>query len=342
MHPTLDVLKNTILPGKNVDLFLHIAASNLSGQIYNKESLKRIWAMSPYSQVYYSILNPLFSALLSEVEKKDLKYPFVLIRDGIVDFLQYMIDHPVPDAIGSSFIFDRRLEPYLSSAWREKALFYSLYHQPAQAFRFKSKPSKLIISTIINDGFICMKSLKKAFLLAKKFCDDKKLKIEVHLPVRENIYFDINYQDTPALLAAASLAYEILGTDLSMVSDKKMETENDFRDYFYFIPADGNLCLSDNYLEHLFLMKGATPMLEMNDNIKDSVKVPLSTEHGMNIFAMKPSAKSGTLFNDLVKQASGLKEETLDDIENHRYKYFVKQETFGNFFHYIRSTLTDS
>tara|TARA_R110000868_G_scaffold180754_1_gene421411 strand:+ start:8306 stop:9334 length:1029 start_codon:yes stop_codon:yes gene_type:complete len=342
MHPTLDILSSKVLiHGGEAEIFRHIGASNLAADVYQRESLRRMWSMAPYSQSYFSVLNPLFSALLIDYQKKDLKYPVVLIRDGLIDFMQYMFDHPAPEKSSSTYIFDHRMEPYLNSAWREKALFYTLYHRPTKAYKLPLKKERLIISTIVNGAFISASHLEQLFEQASAFVTKHKLKVEVHLPVRENIFFDHAYQDHPALFEVSKRVFDHFGPDVKFLSDKKITMESDFRDSYFLIPSDSNLCISDNYLEHSLLMKGSSPMLPYAAVCGLDFDVPLSTEHGA-MLGRTSKLSDETLFKEFQKEAKLIQKNAKDPAADHQFKYFAAQPTYGDFFHLLRSTLLSS
>lgn len=337
MHPTLDVLENTILKAQELGVYRHIGAANFSGRIYGDDSLRRMWSMSPASQIYYSVLNPVFTALLPDLEKKNLSYPVTMFRDGIIDFIQHMIENPTPT--GSGYLLDERLEPFVSEAWYECGLFYRLYYAPDTTFQLPSKKERIIVSTIANGCFVGGEKFATELALVKKFASDHGLRIEMHLPVRENIFFDHNYRDQAALFNISDLVFQILGNDVTFLSDKSVSMGSDYRNAYYHIPSDGALCLADNTLEHQFLTKGATPMVAKAQVQAGEFKVPLSTNHGVVITQRKRPAKCGELFNKLVKEAIHLKENASVDLTKHQFPYFAKQLTYGDFFHYVRTLI---
>lgn len=337
MHPTLDVLENVILKAYDLDLYRHIGAANFSGKVYGEDSLRRMWSMSPASQIYYSILNPVFTALLPDLKLKNLQYPVVMFRDGIIDFIQYMIDnpHPIPKTLG--YILDERLEPFLSESWYEAGFFYRLYYKPASAYQLPRERTRLVISTIANGSFVGIQTLESELLKAKKFASEKNLSIEFHIPVRENLFFDRHYQDKEVLFSLSELIFEILGTEIVFLSDKKISMDADYRDAYYHIPVDGALCISDNTLEHQLLTKGAAPMIAKAPVLEGELQVPLSTNHGIVVTRKERPKNCGQLFNRLVKEAVYIKETSSANVSKHQFPYFAKQLTYGDFFHYVKA-----
>lgn len=335
MHPILAEIENTILGAKDLNLYRHIGAANFSGRIYGDDALRRMWSMSPASQIYYSVLNPIFTALQADLEKKNLSYPITLYRDGVIDFIQYMIDNSKPES--SSYIVDERLAPYLSDAWWESGLFYRLYYAPSQQYQLPIKRTRLVVASIANGSFVSVETFEQALHAAKEFASKHKLDIQVHLPVRENLFFDNNYRNQSALFSAADSVYRILGTDTAFLSDKKVTMDSDYRNAYYLIPSDGALCLSDNTLEHQFLTKGAAPMVPKLEVKVSDFKVPLSTNHGVVISHKTRPDNCGELFNNLVKEAVFLKENSSLDISKHQFPHFAKQLTYGDFFHYVKA-----
>ncbi|MBH48874.1 MAG: hypothetical protein CME71_11965 [Halobacteriovorax sp.] len=339
MHPILETLKSKVLVHTGeAEIFRHIGASNLASDVYTRESLRRMWSMAPYSQSYFSVLNPLFSSLLEDYNKKDLKYPVVLIRDGLVDFLQHMFDNPVPTKNSQVYIFDQRLEPYLNNAWREKALFYSLYHRPNPSYKLPVAKKRLIISTIVNGAFVSSSRLEALLAQAKSFVSKHNLAVEVHLPVRENIFYDHAYQDDPAVFDLSKKFYDTFDHNIKFISDKKITMDSDFRDSYYLIPSDSNLCLSDNYLEHTLLMKGAAPMSDLTRGQGLHFEVALSSEHGA-VLGEGSGKFDDSLFKDLSKEAVTIKKMGPAMAKDHQFKYFANQLSYGDFFKFLRSTL---
>tara|TARA_R110000868_G_scaffold61524_1_gene186927 strand:- start:40149 stop:41177 length:1029 start_codon:yes stop_codon:yes gene_type:complete len=339
MHPTLEILKSKVLAHTGeAEIFRHIGASNLASDVYQRESLRRMWSMAPYSQSYFSVLNPLFSSLLQDYEKRDLKYPVVLIRDGLVDFLQHMFDHPVPSKNSQIYLFDQRFEPYLNNAWRERALFYTLYHRPNSAYKLPVKKKRLIISTIVNGAFVSSSRLEALLSQAKTFVSKHDLTVEVHLPVRENIFFDHAYQEDPAAFDLSKNLFNYFDQSIKFISDKKITMDSDFRDSYYLIPSDSNLCLSDNYLEHTLLMKGSAPMISFDKYQGLEFEVALSGEHGA-VLGEGQGEFDDSLFKQLSKEALAIKKLSGAMAKDHQFKFFASQLTYGDFFKFLRSTL---
>ena len=65
--------------------------------------------------------------------------------------------------------------------------------------------------------------------------------------------------------------------------------------------------------------------------------VPLSTNHGVVISHKARPDNCGELFNNLVKEAVFLKENSSLDISKHQFPHFAKQLTYGDFFHYVKA-----
>src|SRR5690606_17521214 len=107
---------------------------------------------------------------------------------------------------------------------------------------------------------------------------------------------------------------------------------SDYRNAYYHIPVDGALCIGDNTLEHQFLTKGASPMIDKQPLSDDDFKLPLSTNHGLVLSELKRPKDAGKLFNKLVETAISLKESSSVDLTKHQFPYFAKQLTYGEFF----------
>ncbi len=282
MNPIFHKIENELLRNSESKIFRHIGASNMPSSFYDKKEYRRFWSLAPYSDNYYSILNPMYSKISLEMSNSDEEYPIVLLRDGAFDLFEFIQKNPDPGKFTQTMIVHHSLAKLLNPLWLENVIFYETLFFNNENYRLKKNKSKLLISTIINDAFFTHDQMSQAFKVAKEFCDRNRLQVELHLPIRENLYFTSDYKNLNPAFDLAILAFDIFGPDVTLVSDKDVQKSSDFREYYFYFAPNDKFCISDNYLEHYMLCNGADPMISYP--VFDGYRVNLSSRHGASLF----------------------------------------------------------
>ncbi len=305
MNPILTILEQELIHSPKSKLFQYIGASNISGEYYNNKKLAKIWAMAPYSDNYYSILNPLFSKVYLELIEKGQQYPLVLLRDGALDLIEFVSQYSDPSVFDQKFIIHQSLSYALPELWLKNVMLFDYFYRPKHLFRLEIPRKRLIVSTIVNNAYIEPARAKEYFLKLNDFATANKLEVFLHLPIRENHYFTNIYKDQNAAFDLSLMAFDIFGTDTKIISDKALKSASDYRDSFYaLIPMD-RICLSDNYIEHYLLTNGAAPWSSFKE-IKGAYEVSLSSQHGVMLFDALDEHFKSSQFSRIKQDLSSL------------------------------------
>lgn len=315
MNPILEIIEEKLIHSPKSTIFQYIGASNITADYYSHKKLERIWALAPYSDNYFSVLNPLFSKVYLELVKKGHHFPVVLLRDGVIDLLEFVTKNPDPLVFEQRFMIHQKLSYVLPRAWLDQVMLFDFYHKPQNSFRIKTLRKRLIISTIVNNFFISYDQIRVYFESLAKFARDQQLEVQLHFPIRENHYFKNAYKDQNQAFDISLIAFEIFGTQTKIISDKSLKSSSDFRDCYYaFIPED-RLCLSDNYLEHYLLINGAAPWKGFKE-INGAYQVSLSSQHGVY------------LFDALSEHYESSKYTTLEKLDETELFHFLKEHRY--------------
>lgn len=305
MNPILTILEQELLHYPKSKHLQYVGASNISGEYYNNKKLAEIWAMAPYSDNYFSVLNPLFSKVYLELIEKGQQYPLVLLRDGALDLFDFICQYPDPSVFDQKFIIHHKLSSVLPEAWLKNVMLFDYFHRPKKIFRLELPRRRLIVSTIVNNAYIESSQAKDFFISLNKFAIKNDLEIFLHLPIRENLYFDNIYKNQNAAFDLSLMAFDIFGTDTKIISDKTLKSTSDFRDSFYALIPSNQLCISDNYIEHYLLTNGAAPWASFRE-IKGAYEVSLSNQHGVILFDAVDEHFKTSLFSKIKQDISDL------------------------------------
>lgn len=324
MNPIIASIEKDLIKSPLSNIFKYIGASNIPSEFYNNIKLNRIWALAPYSDNYYSILNPLFSKIYLELTKKGHHYPVVLLRDGALDLFEFVVNNPDPLKFDQKFIIHQSLSFILPEIWLKNVILFDYFHQPKGAYRLEMIKKRLIVSTIVNNAFISSKQALEHFNLLKDFASKNNLEVLLHLPIRENHYFTTDYKDQNAAFDLSLIAFDVFGSQTKFISDKLLKSSSDYRDSYYALIPNNFLCLSDNYIEHHFLMNGSTPWKSYRD-IQGAFKVSLSAQHGVYLFDALDEHFKSSKFAQILKfwkdhpKSSDLTNESLTNEEFFNY-----------------------
>ena len=299
MNPTIRIINDELLSSPESNIFNYIGVSNIPSEFYNNKELNDVWSLTPYSDNYYSILNPLFSKIFVELNKKGHQYPVVLLRDGALDLYEFVCTHPDPLVFDQKFIINQNLSFILPEQWLKNVILFDYYHTPQNHYRLEMHKKRLIISTIVNDAFITTTKAKEYFKILKDFALKHDLEVVLHLPIRENHYFKVDYKNQNAAFDLSLMAFDVFGTETKFMSDKTFKSSSDFRDSYYALIPNDFLCLSDNYLEHHLLINGSTPYKAYRQ-INGAFKVSLSAQHGVYLFDAVDEHFKSSRFNDIM------------------------------------------
>ncbi len=321
MHPIFDKIQKQILKEPSSELLRHVCASNMPSSYYGEEELRSIWSLAPYSDIYYSVLNPIFSKIFLQMGPKNEEYPLVLLRDGALDLFDFFKKYPDPKVFDQQFILHHSLSKILNRKWRENAIFYELFSIDESRYCIEKKRSKLLVSTLINDAFFTREQIISSLKKAHEFAVSKGLKVELHLPIRENLYFKSDYKNLSPAFDLSLCALDILGDDISIISDKDLSKNSDFREYYFYLAPDDKFCISDNQLEHYLLANGASSMNEYQNF--NSFSINLSSRHGAKLFDHKslPASVDLAQFDQDADNLLCSKEVTKEQFNNLRLQF---------------------
>jgi len=233
--------------------------------------------LSPDSNIYHSVINPIFSFELEADNFKSFRiFSMLSLRDGIYPLLRFFAINPVPHEIDPVLVIDSKLASAVPSAWRDRVVLRELFVKP-KMIEVNSKELLLLISP--DKDALPLDVFEKDLDGLQSEIDSFE-SISVYLSScnsfgEEDAEFD------------SSWGYKLLRSIFNKFPDKKISIL-DYNEYqkknvsevtFHFLNSL-QFYFSDSYLLHDLLQRGAIP-LEVQSQ-KTSMSVDISINHGFN------------------------------------------------------------
>jgi len=229
-----------------------------------------------YSQFfpYYSYYeSPLDTVLLDQVSnltffKNSEEW---IVRDGIIPLLWFFKRFPEPENLKSKLYVESTLQKYVPVEWANHIGTYCLFSN--QTYKKKN----LMILGSISERYFSMKQLNSFFLSLKSSLKEfpvQNMSKLAHLSFQDlnrekSLEFQINY---------FSQFHELFGLNVNTLTLPKI-LEAEGPSSYLIVNLNNNILLSDNFLIHYFLSRGAG-MLPSHSQAKKGRSVFISEHHG--------------------------------------------------------------
>jgi len=270
-----------------------LACSDNLVSVYNNEIMRRNLGqktkaqekfrleMGPYSSDYFLPIHSLF--LFGEKNKHLLgSQDYFLIRDGLYTLLDFFHHHPTPKDISSIFIIHQRLASFVPLTWKKQVAFYN-YEIPQAKIK-----DKIILSGLLNNNFVSLKAFeKKLDKIIEKYPHNKDFM--ALLTHRTDLFLGESQTGLSPIFDYCKILHQKLGTNIDFVSPEQVENFS-IHEYSYVDFNENLLTIADDYMIHLLLSKGATPLFSHPIQIfDDDIVIPCSPCHCLRLSFQEPS-----------------------------------------------------
>lgn len=261
------------------DLYFSRDVGGLSNE--SKTFIEYLWPMtSPYA----SPLNPRFLMDFEIFGMKDSDSSF-LVRDGLVPLLWFFRRWPTPEDFKNTMIVPRRLLRFVPEAWQARVASYDIVNLAKPGFEPAVENGQVFFYGMAMPGYCTFEHLEARLkqIHSAMTATGSNPQLTAMLPLR------FSFKHDPSLEFHFRFMLEIcrvLGTNILSVDLNFVESQLRYQGYQVLDLSDGFL-ISDNYLTHLTLSRGArlmgAPTLtkEMELNPGEGARVVrLSPYHG--------------------------------------------------------------
>lgn len=246
-----------------------------------KDQNKFLIEMSPYSMEYFLPLHSIF--LFGENNKNLLgSQDYFLVRDGLYTLLDFFHHNPTPEGIGSIFLVHQRLSSFVPTAWRKQVAYYNYEVQRSQI------KNKIILSGLFNNNFVSLDDFEKKLNTLKTNHPhiNDYMSLLTH---RSDIFIGENSTGLSHIFLYCKVLMKNLGTQIDFLTAEQAESlplyEYSFADF-----NENLLTIADDYIIHLLLSKGVTPLFSTAlEKFSNDVIIPCSSHHNLRVSFDAPS-----------------------------------------------------
>ena len=231
------------------DLYFSRDVGGLSNE--SKTFIEYLWPMtSPYA----SPLNPRFLMDFEIFGMKETDSSF-LVRDGLVPLLWFFRRWPTPENFKNTMIVPRRLLRFVPEAWQARVAGYEIVNLEKPGFEPAASNSQIFFYGLAMPGYCTFEHLEARLNQIKNHHKNNSKLISM-LPLR------FSFKHDPSLefhFRFMQEIFRVLGTDILSVDLNYVESQLRYQGFQVLDLSDGFL-ISDNYLTHLALSRGARLM----------------------------------------------------------------------------------
>ena len=273
----------------------------------------------PESNKYFHLLNPSFTLMPTNINNI---YPVCLLRDGFIPLVNFFSTKSFHH---NNFLVHEDLAFIIPPEQKQKFYLYNVIVNKKGPL----KRNKVLVTGVINGASFSLEYFKKKMRQVDRALKKKSLSwncVYFLFFIRDNLFFSVDTKKVdPLALYMKELNKYTKGKGHFLASDA-LSYIHDFSDWFYICLHENSILIADNYLEHLFLSKGGSPLITKKiKSSKYSVTIPISPYHSYLIknFSYK---KNESRFKEIKKM----------------FQFFSagQEMAYGSFFFYAREILS--
>ena len=290
-----------------------------------------LYAMNPFTQEYYSLLNPTF-LLETNLEVLANNVPTVFIRDGGLQLLTFFWQYPSPPSSIKSIIIDESLQFLIPKEWYKKVHLYKILPtNPPRTPKKKLLVYGVVMTNLCDENFI-FAELDKIKVMSKTL----KLDAEFYFHLKDDIFY---WTQQNALISnVMKRVSDNFGPSIKFHDYKSIEKQDSFSDY-YIYEINEKMLYADSWVLHHLLTKEAHLLNEKSSrdiSMDKSLEwLDLSLTYGVLI---KSSFEMKRLDKDAEETIKTLKEYTMKSPKKNAYW----PEELPSFYRKLKSLYADA
>ncbi len=302
----------------------YYAASEIWSNEY-KSTEEYLKFLDPHSEHHETILNPIFLFEIKEIHSLTL-FKQVLIRDGLLSAFIFFYRNPLPPReMDTTLYLSENLYKIIPKVWLSHCEFYKTTSFKKLENYNEKEPIYIIFNE--NNDFTKLDHFKKMIKKTFDLFDKKDI-----FPQVKFIIVNKNYEISKEIAGASKNLFDATKELLAVYPDA--ETINweemiatKLTNSAFLILNTNEFHISDDYMQWLFLIKGAIPLETDFSSFHGNNVIPLSPFHGVKILEDLDLRKIEPIRNkvqDFIKNNSN----SINNFEQSNYFPANKGDTF--------------
>jgi hypothetical protein len=234
--------------------------------------------LSPDSDPYFSLLNPVFSLELAYEPGRMKAMKVLSLRDGVMPLLKYFAFNPEPNSESNILIIDDYLSSLVPPIWREKVILRRYQHDLEEGNASQKRNKILFLISPISENFSTDTFEKEINSLSELVCDQDELLV----------YFSLaRLRGDGQAQKSESLGYKLLlkirdrfpTNKLNILSWSEYSVMDMGKINFHIINPL-KYYFTDSFLQHDISQRGGKPLISNEANTTEAYFYKISFNHG--------------------------------------------------------------